>query len=101
MSFDSPEYKAWINSGTIEMPLRDFLSTALSKKEPEVFFEECVHDFSNSDLAQIINVDEMGYSSNLNEALVHKKHLWSPTRVYFIYDDDGRYCIQSAPRNPG
>ncbi len=100
MSFNSPEYKAWLYSGTIEMPLRDFLSTALSKKEPEVFFEECVHDFSNSDLAQIINVDELGYSSNLDETLVHKKHLWSPTRVYFIYDDDGRYCIQSAPRNP-
>ncbi|UUC21712.1 hypothetical protein NOV18_08640 [Pseudomonas asiatica] len=101
MSFNSPEYKAWLYSGTIEMPLRDFLSTALSKREPDIIFEQCIHDFSSSELAEIINVDELGYSPNLDEMLVHKKHLWSPTRVYFIYDDDGRYCIQSAPRNPG
>lgn len=98
--FDSPGYKAWIYSGTVEMSLREHLCAVLSDSEPGVVFEECVHDFTGDQLAQVINVDDDGYSLNLDDKLVHTRHLWSASRVYFVCDDDGRYHVQSAPRNP-
>lgn len=99
--FDSPEYKAWLYSGTVEMSLREHLRAVLSDSEPGVTFEACVHNFTDDELGQVINVDDLNYSLNLNDEFVHARHLWSPTRVYFVCDDDGRHHIQSAPRNPG
>lgn len=98
--FDSPGYKAWLYSGTVEMSLREHLCQVLSKHEPGVDFDECAHDFTDKELEEVINVDELGYSLNLDDTLVHKKHLWSAMRVYFVCDDDSRYHIKSAPRNP-
>ena len=98
--FDSPGYKAWLYSGTVEITLREHLFLVLLSQEPGVSFDECVHDFTDVELAQVINVNEGGYSLNLDDGLTHKKHLWSPMRVYFVCDDDGRCHVQSAPRNP-
>jgi hypothetical protein len=99
--FDSRGYEAWLYSGTVVMPLREYLAQVLSQHEPGVIFEECVHDFTDDELAQVINIDDSGYSTNLDDELVHTRHLWSPMRVYFVCDDDGRCHVQSAPRNPG
>ena len=98
--FDSPEYLAWLYSGTEVMSLRDHLRAVLSDSEPGVAFGECAHDFTDDELEQVINVDDDGYSLNLDDKLVHTRHLWSASRVYFVCDDDGRYHVQSAPRNP-
>ena len=99
--FNSPEYKAWLYSGTVKFSLREHLCQVLSSREPGVSFDECVHDFTDVELAQVINVDDSGYSLDLNDDLVRTKYMWSPMRVYFVCDDDGRGHVQSAPRNPG
>ncbi len=103
IDLDSPRCEPWLFSETVYMPLSLYFSAALFKKEPTVSFDECTHNFSHEELAQIIDVDEMGCSTDIYDHLVHihRKHLWSPTRVYFINCDDDQYSVQSAPRNPG
>lgn len=93
MSFD------WIYDG-VDMSIRDYFAAAIAKQEPGVRFDDCVHDFAASELDEIANADSVTAFRSKDDSFVYKRHVWSPTRVYFICQD-GRQQVQSRPRNPG
>jgi len=92
MSFD------WIYDG-VDMSIRDYFAHAISKREPGVTFDDCVHDFAAGELDEIANASSVTVFRSEDDSFVYKRHVWSPTRVYFICND-GRQQVQSRPRNP-
>lgn len=88
----------WIYDGT-DMSIRDYFAHAISKKEPGVTFDDCVNDFAAGELDEIANASSVTAFRSKDDSFVYKRHVWSPTRVYFICED-GRQQVQSRPRHP-
>lgn len=89
----------WIYDG-VDMSIRDFFAAAIAKQEPGVTFEDCVHDFSDGELDEIANASSVTAFRSKGDSWVYKRHVWSPSRVYFVCRD-GTQQVQSRPRNPG
>lgn len=92
MSFD------WIYDG-VDMSIRDYFAAAIAKQEPGVRFDDCVHDFSAGELNEVVNASRVTAFRSKDDSFVYKRHVWSPTRVYFICQD-GTQQVQSRPRSP-
>ena len=92
MSFD------WIYDG-VDMSLRDYFPHAIAKREPGMSFEDCAHDFTADELAEVVNASSVSAFRTSDDSWVYKRQVWSPNRVYFICQD-GTQQVQSRPRNP-
>jgi len=93
MSFD------WIYDG-VDMSIRDYFAKAIAKQEPGVTFDDCVHDFAAGELDQTVNASSVTAFRADADRFAYERHVWSPTRVYFICAD-GTQQVQSRPRHPG
>ena len=93
MSFD------WIYDG-VDMSIKDYFASAIAKQEPGVTLDDCVHDLNDGELDELVNASDVSAFHSRDDSWVYKRHVWSPNRVYFIYED-GRQQVQSRPRNPG
>lgn len=88
----------WLYDG-VDMSIRDYFASAIAKREPGVTFDDCDHDFTSDELAEVVNASSVSIFRSNDDIWVYKRQVWSPNRVYFVCND-GRQQVQSRPRNP-
>lgn len=88
----------WIYDA-VDMSIRYYFAHAISKREPGVTFDDCVHDFAAGKLDEIVNAGSVTAFRSRNDSFVYRRQVWSRSRVYFVCQD-GRQQVQSRPRSP-
>lgn len=88
----------WLYDG-VDMSVKDYFAAEIAKREPGVTFDDCVHDFLDDELLQVVNASSVSLFRTKDDSWAYKRQVWSPSRVYFICED-GRQQVQSRPRNP-